>query len=130
VIVVDASVVVAALADDDEDGARARARLRGERLAAPELVDLEVLSVIRRAHHRGALGLRRAEQAISDLAELPIDRVRHRRLLRRCWERRDNLTAYDAAYVVVADLLDAPLVTADARLASAPGLPCSVEVLA
>jgi len=129
VLVVDASVLVVALADDDVDGDHARARLRGERLAAPEIVDLEVVSVLRRAVGRGSLSSRRAELALTDLVELPLQRVPHRALVRRCWALRDNLTAYDAAYVAAAEALDAPLLTADRRLAASTGPTCPVEVV-
>lgn len=128
-LVVDASVVAVALGDDGPDGDRARARLRGEVLAAPELIDLEVLSVLRRQSAAGRLDERRARLALDDLADLPIERARHVLLLRRCWELRDNLTVYDAAYVALAEALDARLLTADARLAKAPGIRCAVEVL-
>ena len=64
-----------------------------------------------------------------DLSELPIRRVSHRRLLDRCWELRQNLTVYDAAYVALAELLDLVLVTGDLRLSKAPGLRCQVELL-
>lgn len=129
-LVTDASVLVVALGDDGPDGDRARARLSGERLAAPELVDLEVLSVLRRRWHGGALGLRRAAQAIADLAALPISRAPHRALLGRCWDLRDSLSVYDAAYVALAEALGATLLTGDRRMARASGLRCEVEVLA
>lgn len=128
-LVVDASVVAVALGDDDSDGDTARARLRGEILAAPELIDLEVVSVLRRQSTAGRLDERRARLALDDLAALPIERARHVLLLGRCWELRDNLTVYDAAYVALAEALDARLLTADARLAKAPGIRCAVEVL-
>ena len=112
-LVVDASVLAPALADDGDAGDRARRRIRGERLAAPELIDLETASVIRRQHAAGALDARRAEFAFADLAQLPLRRASHRPLLRRCWELRENLTVYDAAYVALAELLDAALLTAD-----------------
>jgi predicted nucleic acid-binding protein len=129
-IVVDASVVAPALGDDTDEGDRYRARLRGESLAAPELVDPEVVSVLRRRHADGHLDERRAAQALSDLVDLRLRRVSHRFLLRRCWELRDDLTIYDATYVALAELLRVPLVTADRRLSHAPGVRCSVEVLA
>jgi len=129
VIVVDASVVVTALADDGDDGDRARHRLRGERLVAPDLIDLEVLSAWRRLAATGALDDRRAGFAIADLTGLRLRRFPHARLLPRCWELRANLTVYDAAYVALAEALDAVLLTADRRLADAPGLRCSIEVL-
>ncbi|MHB1584847.1 MAG: type II toxin-antitoxin system VapC family toxin, partial [Acidimicrobiales bacterium] len=98
-IVVDASVVAPALADDDDDGARARARLQRERIVAPQLLDVEVLSVIRKGRLAGLLDERRAAMAVLDLARLRVDRVAHRPLLARAWELRLNLTAYDAMYV-------------------------------
>jgi predicted nucleic acid-binding protein len=129
VLVVDASVLVVALADDGLDGDRARARLRGETLAAPELVDLEVASVLRRLARVGALDNRRAVLALTDLAELPMRRASHKSLTGRCWELRDNLTVYDAAYVALAEALDAALLTGDRRLAKAAGPTCPIEVL-
>ena len=126
-IVVDASVVAVALADDGPDGDAVRARLRGEDLTAPELLDLEVTSVLRRQYAAGALDGRRATLALDDLQAMPIQRAPHRYLLRRCWELRDNLTAYDAAYVALAELLGATLLTADERLARAPGPHCDIE---
>ena len=128
-IVVDASVLAPALGDDGPDGDTARAALAGQPLVAPELVDLEVASAFRRQFAAGQLDARRAELALTDLAELPLRRIQHRLLLSRCWELRSNLTIYDAAYVVVAELLGAVLITADRRLARAPGLRCQVELL-
>jgi predicted nucleic acid-binding protein len=129
VIVVDASIVAVALADDGPDGDSARARLRGEDLTAPELLDLEVASVLRKQHATGALDDRRVALALDDLQAMPIRRAPHRHLLRRCWELRDNLTVYDAAYVALAELLQIVLLTADQRLARAPGPLCDVETL-
>ena len=128
-LVVDASVLVAALADDGADGDLARARLRGERLAMPELADLEVASVLRRQMRVGALDGRRAGLALDDLAALPAQRAPHRRLLARCWELRDNLTIYDAAYVALAEAMHATLLTADRLLARATGPQCLIEIL-
>ena len=128
-LVVDASVLAPALADDGADGDAARARLRGHTLVAPELIDLETSSVIRRQLQAGMLDQRRAGLALTDLVELPLRRAAHRPLLARCWELRENITVYDAADVAVAELLDALLVTADARLAHAPGPRCRFELL-
>ncbi|MGI8759350.1 MAG: type II toxin-antitoxin system VapC family toxin [Acidimicrobiales bacterium] len=128
-IVVDASVLVTALGDDGPDGDQARIRLRGERLAAPHVLDLEVTSAWRRLAVAGDLEGRRAELAIADLRTLRVDRVPHLALLERCWELRANLSVYDAAYVALAELLDATLLTADTRLATAPGARCTVELL-
>lgn len=128
-LVVDASVLAVALADDDRDGDVARERLRGEGLAAPELIDLEVASVLRRQLLGGALSPRRASFALLDLADLPLERAPHLPLLARCWELRENLTVYDAAYVALAEALDVALVTGDSRMAQAPGPRCAIEVL-
>jgi predicted nucleic acid-binding protein len=128
VIVADASVLVVALADDGPDGDQARARLSGEHLAIPELADLEVASVLRRQMRAGALDARRAGLALDDLAALPARRAPHRPLLARCWELRDNLTPYDAAYVALAEVMNATLLTGDRRLARAPGSHCDIEV--
>jgi predicted nucleic acid-binding protein len=129
VIVVDASVLVVALADDGLDGDRARQRLRGEDLAAPELIDLEVLSVLRGLGAGAGLEDRRGQLALGDLIDLPLRRAPHAPLLVRCWDLRANLTVYDAAYVALAEALDCTLLTADAKLARAPGIHCPVEVL-
>jgi predicted nucleic acid-binding protein len=129
VLVVDASVLAVALADDGPDGDAARTRLRGETLAAPELVDLEVASVLRRQNRGGMLDNRRAELAIIDLGALPMHRASHLALLRRCWELRENVTTYDAAYVALAEALGATLLTGDRRLAHAAGHTCTIELL-
>ncbi|MGI8663183.1 MAG: type II toxin-antitoxin system VapC family toxin [Acidimicrobiales bacterium] len=129
-IVVDAGVIVTALSDDGADGDAARLRLRGERLAAPHLIDIEVVSAWRRLTSSGDLDDRRAALARADLAALRMNRVSHGQLLERCWELRANLTIYDAAYVALAEALGAVLVTADGRLAGAPGTRCPIELLA
>jgi predicted nucleic acid-binding protein len=129
VIVVDASVLASALGDDGLDGDRARDRLTGERLAAPELIDLEVASVWRRAAGAGRLEGKRAHQALADLADLPLERAPHRPLMSRIWELRENFTPYDAAYVALAEILEVALVTADQHLARAPGAGCEIELL-
>ena len=128
-IVVDASVIAPALTDDDVDGDRARERLRGERLVAPELIDLEVVAVIRKALSANVIDERRAAMALGDLVDLDLERVSHRILLARIWELRPNVTPYDAAYVALAEMIDATLVTADRRLAQAPGTRCEFECL-
>lgn len=117
-----------ALGDDGADGTRARERLRGEELAAPHLVDVEVTSVLRRSVRTGTMSEQRASQALQDLADLAIERVPHTTLLPRVWELRDNYTPYDACYVAVAELFHVPLLTYDARMAGAPGARCAFEV--
>lgn len=129
VLVVDASVLATALADDGHDGDLARARLRGERLAAPELIDLEVTSVLRRHMKANTIDARRAMHALTDLRAMPLQRAPHQPLLLRCWELRENMTPYDAAYVALAEALQAVLLTSDTRLANAPGPRCQVDVL-
>jgi predicted nucleic acid-binding protein len=123
-------VLASALADDGPDGDRARRRLAGERLFAPELIDLELASVWRRAARSGRLHGRRAALALADLAAVPLARASHLPLMGRIWDLRANLTSYDAAYVALAEMLDSVLVTADRALATASGIECKVEVLA
>jgi predicted nucleic acid-binding protein len=125
-IVVDAGVLAGALGADTESGDKARARLRGEDLAAPAIIDLEVTSVWRKTL---AGDDRRAAIALANLARLPLSRARHLPLLERCWELRHNVTVYDAAYVALAEALDVTLVTTDGRLSRAPGIGCAIDVL-
>src|SRR5215213_4462488 len=108
-IVVDASVIVTARADDGDDGDRVRERLRGERLAAPHLIELEVVSAWRRLAIAAQLDDRRVALALTDLGALRIERAPHRPFFQRCWELWDNLTVYDASYVALAEALDAVL---------------------
>jgi predicted nucleic acid-binding protein len=83
-----------------------------------------------RGHLRSRqLAVRRAELALADLAALPIQRAPHLPLLSRCWELRDNLTVYDAAYIALAELLNTGLLTGDRRLSRASGPRCAIEVL-
>ena len=128
-IVVDAGVIVTALADDGHDGDRTRSRLHDERLVAPQLIDLEVVSAWRRLVAAGDLDERRARLALDDLHALRMERVPHRAVLRRCWELRDNLTIYDAVYVALAEVMNVILLTADARLTGAPGARCEIELI-
>lgn len=128
-IVVDASVLVTGLADDGPDGDRVRARLRGERLAAPHLIDVEVLAAWRRLTKAGDLDDRRVALAMEDLRSLRLDRVPHGPLMDRCWQLREDLTIYDAVYVALAEAMEVPLLTADVKLASAPGLRCEVDLV-
>ena len=128
-IVVDASVIATALGDDGDDGDRLRDRLRGEQLAAPHLLDVEVASVFRRQVAAGRLDPRRARLALDDLVAMPIRRAAHAPLLTRAWELRENLTSYDAMYVALAEALDVALVTGDARLSRTRRLRCAVELV-
>lgn len=129
-IVVDASVLVNALADDAGDGDRTRRRLADDAdLHAPALIDLEVVSVLRRRAAAGDLDDRRARLALDDLAALALIRYPHLTFVERIWQLRATLTPYDAAYVVLAETMAATLVTADQRLARAPGPRCPVELV-
>lgn len=128
-IVVDASVALTALVDDGTTGHRFRERLRSDPAVAPELLDVEVVSALRRRLAAGLMELDRAAAAVFDLGQLAIERVTHRGLMERCWELRDNLTPYDAVYVALAERHDADLVTTDARLVRSPGTRCRIELL-
>ncbi len=129
-IVVDSSVVVAALAALPDTSAL-RSRLARERLHAPSYVDIEVVSAVRGLTIGGRLSEARAEDLLSDYADLPVRRWELADpLRRRAFRLRDNLSAYGAAYVALAEALDCPLVTRDARLARAPSVhDALVEVL-
>lgn len=129
-IVVDASVVVSALADDSDDGLRTRRRLDAEEVVcAPEIIDLEVANAWRRELRAGRLVEDRCRRALDDLTRINMARMPHRPLMSRVWELRDNLTPYDAAYVALAEALDATLLTVDGRSTRAPSLLCDVELL-
>lgn len=128
-IVVDASVVADALVDRGLRGRQARDRLAGEDLAAPAMVDAEVLAVLRKLVVHGSLTRREGGAAVERLTRVRMRRVALDLLARRMWELRQNLTPYDAAYVTLAEELGVPLVTADKRIATARGLRCSVVVL-
>jgi len=102
---------------------------RGETLHAPHLIDLEVAQVLRRYARDGLIDDQRARQALDDLAALPLIRYPHDVLIGRIWELRHNLTAYDAAYVALAEILPAVLITRDARLGSARGHRARIRVV-
>jgi predicted nucleic acid-binding protein len=121
-------VVVAALIGTGQLAAEARAHL-SQPCTAPELVDLEVGSALRRLAQGQRVSAQRAKAAIEDLRALPIERVPHRPLLERCWSLRGSVTFYDAAYVALAELLGTSLVTTDQRLTRAPGTSCPITVL-
>ena len=100
-----------------------------ESLHAPHLLDVEVAQVLRRHVREGTMTAQRGEEALEDLGDLPLYRYPHDFLMPRVWELRATLTAYDAVYVALAELLDAPLLTCDGGIASASGHNASVEVL-
>jgi predicted nucleic acid-binding protein len=129
-IVVDASVLANAIADDETDGRVAREVLRAAKdLAAPDLVDVETMSALRKRWLAGALTEERFAAAIGDLEDLDLDRYPALPLIGRVFELRANLTTYDATYIALAEALGCELVTGDGRLAGAPGLGCPVTVL-
>ena len=97
-------------------------------LHSVHLIDVEFVQVMRRLVREGALTPRRAEEAMEDMAALRITRYAPVLLMQRIWQLRQNLTAYDAAYVALAEALQAPLITRDHRIASAPGHSAAIEV--
>jgi predicted nucleic acid-binding protein len=129
-IVIDASAVLEALLHTPAATAvEARLFAQGETLHAPHLLDVEVAQVLRRFASRGEIAPERGRSALADLADFPLQRYPHDLLLPRIWELRDTVTAYDAAYVALAEALDAPLLTRDRRLAAAPGHRARVELV-
>jgi predicted nucleic acid-binding protein len=128
-IVLDASVVLEVLLQTPA-AARVSRRIfaSGETLHAPHLLDVEIAHVLRRYAGSGVITSERGAEALSDLADLPLERYPHYVLLPRIWQLRHNLTAYDATYLALAEALDAPLLTRDRALTSARG-GVRVEVL-
>jgi len=127
-IVLDASTMIEVLlVTPAAMGIEDRLFAPGETLHAPHLLDLEVAQVLRRYCASGDMSAERAEEALSDLAILGVNRYPHDLLLPRVWELRHNVTAYDAAYVALAEELSAPLLTRDRRLASATGHHAVIE---
>lgn len=127
-LVVDAGVVVAALVDSGPDGLWAESVLVQDVLAAPHLLPVEVANILRRAVLAGDLSADAAALAHEDLLLLRIDLFPYEPHGRRVWQLRNNVTAYDAWYVALAESLDAPLATLDRRLARAQGPTCAFRV--
>lgn len=129
-IVLDASAVVAVLLGPAPEAERIREKVEGpgESLHVPHVMDLEVLHALRRQVLLGTLSSVRSAEAVEDLKNIAFVRYPHATLVDRIWGLKNTLTAYDAAYVALAEALDAPLVTMDARLARAPGIHAAVEV--
>ncbi len=130
VIVLDASAVVALLLNTPAGSRVAEAISSAElSLQAPELVDVEVLQALRRYVRTGELTAERGGICVEALGQLDISRFGHAELASRVWAPRENLTAYDAAYIALAEALDAPPLTLDVRLAAAPGHQAKVHLI-
>jgi predicted nucleic acid-binding protein len=130
VIVVDTSAVLEVLLRTPAAAAvEERLFAPSETLHAPHLIDLEVAQVLRRYAAAGQIAAERGRTALADFADFPVHRYPHGVLLPRIWELRRNLTAYDAAYVALAEALDAPLLTRDRKLAAAPGLGARIDLV-
>jgi predicted nucleic acid-binding protein len=129
-IVIDASAEVAILLNigQDVEGIRSRIARPGETLHIPHVFEIEVLHALRSLTLRGTVSSERARLALDRLRDTRFVRYPHTAVTERIWELRENLTAYDAAYIALAEALDAPLVTTDARLARASGIRAAVEV--
>jgi predicted nucleic acid-binding protein len=129
-IVIDASVLANIVGDDGSDGQRARLEFRhaGD-VAAPDLADVETVAVLRKRWIAGTVSDQRFAAAVDDLGQLDIDRYPTLRFMRRAYELRANVTVYDSAYVALAEALSCELLTADQRLANAPGSRCAIRVL-
>jgi predicted nucleic acid-binding protein len=130
VIVVDASALLEALLRTPAaDAVQRRLFQPQQTLHAPHLLDVEVAQVLRRYALIGDIDAARGSAALADLADFPLRRYPHDFLLQRVWELRNNLTAYDAVYVALAEALGAPLITRDQRLATAAGHHARVELV-
>jgi predicted nucleic acid-binding protein len=130
VIVIDASALTEWLLQT-ELGSRVEARLfrSADDLHSPHLVDVQIAQAFRRLVRAGQLPADRAEEALDDLSHVNVRRHAHTDLLGRAWELRDNLTAYDAIYVALAEALDARLITCDGPLSTAPGHAARIELI-
>lgn len=127
-VVCDASAVAAALLDSGADGRWAAAQLTGADLCAPTLLHYECGNVLRRCELNGSVSADQAAQAYADLRDLDVELWPHEAVADRAWQLRANLSGYDAAYVALAELLAAPLVTLDRRIQRAPGPRCVIVV--
>ena len=129
-IVIDASAEVAILLNIGQDVERIRSRIArpGETLHVPHLFEIEILHALRSLTLRGTVPSERARLALDRLRDTRFVRYPHTALMERMWALRENLTAYDAAYIALAEALDAPLVTTDARLARVSGVRAAIEV--
>ena len=129
-IVLDASILANVIGDDGANGRRARSEVRsaGE-IAAPDLVDVEAVAVLRKRWMAGTISEIRFEEAIYDLEAIEMERYPALPLMRRSYDLRANVTSYDATYIALAEVLDCVLLTGDRRLARAPGPRCVIRLL-
>lgn len=129
-IVLDASILANVIGDDGADGRRARSEVRSARdVAAPDLVDVETITVLRKRWVAGAISDSRFAEAIDDLEAIALDRYPTLPLMRRSYALRANVTSYDATYIALAEALDCELLTGDRRFALAPGPRCVIRLL-
>lgn len=128
-LVVDASVLVHAVADAGAIGAAARQAVLEHEAVVPDVADVEVVSILRRWNLSGDLSEDRLLQAAANLRSLEIERLPTRSLVVDIVRLRHDVTAYDGAYLAIAHLFDVPLLTRDAKLSRAPNLPCRVDLL-
>lgn len=129
-IVIDASAAIELMLRTElGEKVEARALAPQERLYAPHLLDLEVAQVLRRLTQLKEITAARAQEALDDYAGLLVERAAHRDLLPRVWQLRDSMTAYDGAYIALAEALDAPLLTCDGKLARSHGHRAMIELL-
>jgi predicted nucleic acid-binding protein len=128
-LVVDASCLFEVVADTPRSGKIAERLASDTDHAAPEIIDVEVLGVIRAQYLSGGLDGTAAGQAVTDLRDWPGERFAHRWMLDRVWQLRDSVRGWDAFYVTLAEALNATLITLDERLARAHGPKCRIEVL-
>lgn len=123
-LIIDASMVVAALVDSGRDGRWAEALLVSDSLTAPHLLTAEASNILRRSALAGAISPEQASLAHADLLDLRVELFPYAPFASRIWELRENVTCYDAWYVAVAEALSAPLATLDIRPTKAPGPHC------
>jgi predicted nucleic acid-binding protein len=128
-IVVDASVIACAVVDDGEDGTRVRRRLLGQHVVVPEGVDARVAATLERLVRARRLTTARAEQAIGDLQDLPLDRVPQWPFLARAWQLRERISMLQAVTVAVAESYGVPLVTGDRAYLKATAAICEIDLI-
>ena len=130
-MILDASAALDLLLEREPMASWVRAEIAGaDRVRVPHLIDAEVAAVVRRMVLAGGMTPERGARALEDFAAMRLRRFPHRRLLRRVWSLRENVSAFDGFYVALAESLAAPLVTTDAALARAPGLEIEIRTFA